>query len=47
MMALSRPSPTAPNEGSSPDERISYENTHDVNCLGATGRCNTGLVNRA
>ncbi|VEH41127.1 Uncharacterised protein [Kocuria rosea] len=30
-MALSRPSPTVPNEGSSPAERIFCVNTHEVN----------------
>ena len=30
-MALSRPSPTVPNDGSSPAERIFCVNTHEVN----------------
>lgn len=43
-MALSSPSPTVPNDGSRPAERIFSPKTEEVNWASSTGRCNTGLL---
>ncbi len=47
IIALSRPSPTVPNDGRRPAERIRSPKTQEVNWASSTSRCNTGLLQRA
>ncbi len=46
IMELSKQSPTLPIDGTNPHALARSVKAHDPNCLGSTGGCNTGLVER-
>jgi hypothetical protein len=44
IIELSKQSPMLPIEASSPESLARLVKAQDLNCLGSTGRCNTGWL---